>query len=193
VNILISLLIGVGLSATSGFRVFIPFLIMSIASITGFLELAPGFDWIGSYPALIAFTAAALLEVLAYFFPLVDNLLSVVSAPVTVIAGTLITASVFFELGPLVTWVVAFIAGGGSALAGKATSAAVHAGSTAATGGTANLFVSFLETLWSFLLAVLAVVIPVLAGALLIALTYITFMLLRKFRRRTPKPSCSPR
>jgi hypothetical protein len=183
-DILLSLLIGIGLSATSGFRVFVPFLIMSIASITGFLELAPGFAWIGSYPALLAFIAAALLEMLAYFFPFVDNLLSTVSVPITVIAGMLITASVFFEPGPFVTWVVAFIAGGGSALAGKATSAAVHAGSTVVSGGAANPIISLLETVWSFLLAVLAVVLPVLAAILLITLSYLTFLLLRKLRRR---------
>ena len=40
----LSLLLGIGLSAACGFRVFVPLLIMSLASQNGPLALAPGFE-----------------------------------------------------------------------------------------------------------------------------------------------------
>ena len=59
---LVSLMIGVGLSAACGFRIFVPFLVMNLASRAGYLTLAEGWDWIGSTPAMIAFLSATLLE-----------------------------------------------------------------------------------------------------------------------------------
>ncbi|MCI0453859.1 MAG: DUF4126 domain-containing protein, partial [Candidatus Dadabacteria bacterium] len=49
---LLSICLGIGLSAACGFRIFLPLLIMSIASLTGFINLSPSFEWIGTYPAL---------------------------------------------------------------------------------------------------------------------------------------------
>jgi len=57
-GILLGLSLGVGLSAACGFRVFVPLLGMSIASMSGQLTLADGFEWIGSIAALMAFAAA---------------------------------------------------------------------------------------------------------------------------------------
>lgn len=48
------LLIGIGLSAACGFRVFVPLLGASIAAHAGYLQLAPEFAWLGSEPALLA-------------------------------------------------------------------------------------------------------------------------------------------
>ena len=53
---ILSVCLGIGLSAACGFRVFVPLLVMSIANLSGHLTLAHGFDWIGTYPALITFS-----------------------------------------------------------------------------------------------------------------------------------------
>ena len=50
-----SLLVGLGLAAACGFRIFVPFLVMSAAATTGHLPLSEGFEWIGTRPALVAF------------------------------------------------------------------------------------------------------------------------------------------
>ena len=68
-EILTSILIGIGLSAACGFRVFVPLLVMSITSLSGHLHLAHGFAWIGTYPALIAFSVATALEIAGYYIP----------------------------------------------------------------------------------------------------------------------------
>jgi len=74
-EILLTILMGIGLSAASGFRIFIPFLVISIASLTGNLTLVDSFSWIGTYPALITFGMATVLEIAGYYIPWVDNIL----------------------------------------------------------------------------------------------------------------------
>jgi hypothetical protein len=44
----LSFLLGIGLSAAVGFRVFVPMLLMSLASMAGWITLAPGFQWMGT-------------------------------------------------------------------------------------------------------------------------------------------------
>jgi len=83
---MLSLAIGIGLSAACGFRVFVPFLVMSIAAQAGYLQLANGWEWIGSTPAIIAFAVAAILEIVAYYVPWLDNLLDTVATPAAVVA-----------------------------------------------------------------------------------------------------------
>ncbi len=74
-----SICLGIGLSAACGFRVFVPLLFMSIASLTGHMTLSSGFDWIGTYPALAAFGVATVLEVAGYYIPWIDNLLDTIA------------------------------------------------------------------------------------------------------------------
>src|SRR5258706_7253058 len=111
----LSFLVGIGLSAACGFRVFVPLLVVSIASHTGHLHLSSGFEWMGSTAALIAFATATALEIAGYYVPWVDNLLDTVASPAAVIAGTLITASMVADMSPFLKWTLAVNARGGSA------------------------------------------------------------------------------
>src|SRR5207237_3050664 len=97
---ILSLCIGVGLSAACGFRVFVPLLIMSIAAHAGHLTLAPAFQWIGSPAALLAFSAATILVIGAYYIPWLDHLLDVLATPAAVVAGSIITASIITGMSP---------------------------------------------------------------------------------------------
>src|SRR5207253_9521274 len=115
----LSLLVGIGLSAACGFRVFVPLLLVSIASHAGHLHLSHGFEWMGSDAALIAFATATVLEVAGYYVPWVDNLLDTISSPAAVIAGTVVAASVAADMSPFLKWTLAAIAGGGIAGIGK--------------------------------------------------------------------------
>lgn len=183
-----SVLIGIGLSATCGFRIFVPLLVMSIAGQLNLLELSPAFAWIESVPALIAFGVATALELLAYLIPLVDNALNAVTIPLTVVAGTVITAAVILDLNPFLTWTLAVIAGGGASLAGSAASNLLHGGSTAATGGAANPVLSAVESVFSAIMSVLSVLVPVLAVILLALAAIFGYRLLKNmgiFRRKT--------
>ncbi|MEZ4717485.1 MAG: DUF4126 domain-containing protein [Caldilineaceae bacterium] len=89
------------------------FTVMSVAALTGNLQLTPGFAWIGTWPALILFATATVLEIGAYYIPWLDNALDTVATPAAVIAGAVVTTSVVGDISPMLRWVLAIIAGGG--------------------------------------------------------------------------------
>ena len=91
---LTSILLGTGLSAACGFRVFVPMLFMSIAALSGHLSLASGFQWIGTYPALLTFATATLLEIGGYYIPWLDHFLDTLATPASILAGTVVTAAI---------------------------------------------------------------------------------------------------
>ncbi|MGD9653190.1 MAG: DUF4126 domain-containing protein, partial [Candidatus Dadabacteria bacterium] len=64
---LLAIFVGIGLAAACGFRIFVPLLVMSVASLSGQLTLSPEFAWIGTYPALAAFAIATIFEIAAYY------------------------------------------------------------------------------------------------------------------------------
>jgi len=160
---IMGLCVGIGLAATCGFRVFVPLLGMSIASQAGHLELASGFEWIGSWPALITLSAASILEVAGYYIPWVDNLLDAIALPAAVIAGTVVTASMVGEVSPLLRWGLALIAGGAAAGAVQVVTTGARAASVAATGGLGNPIVSTVELGASLVGTVMALIVPIIA------------------------------
>lgn len=179
-EILLSVLIGLGLAAACGFRIFVPFLVVSIASASGHLDLAPGFEWIGTTPALIAFAVATALEIAAYYIPWLDNLLDTIATPAAVVAGAIVAASVVQDVSPFLRWSLAVIVGGGIAGTIQVATATVRGGSAMTTGGIANPAVSTGELGGSVVTSVLAVVVPVLAAALVVVLLV---FIVRNFRR----------
>ncbi len=168
----LSLLVGIGLSAACGFRVFVPLLIVSISAMSGHLVLAPGFEWLGSLPALSAFSVATCLEIAGYYVPWVDHLLDSVSTPAAVVAGTVITASVVTDVSPFLKWSLAAIAGGGAAGLIQGTTVLARGASTAGTGGLGNPLLATVELGGSIVTSILAIVAPVLLALLLIALVF---------------------
>ena len=77
----LSIVLGIALAAATGFRVFLPMLIVSGAAYTGHLSLDNGFAWLGTPYALIMLSVATLAEILAYYIPIVDNLLDSLATP----------------------------------------------------------------------------------------------------------------
>ncbi|HNU59869.1 MAG TPA: DUF4126 domain-containing protein, partial [Aquaticitalea sp.] len=112
---IISIFLGVGLAASVGFRVFLPLFALSLASYFNVWELNESWQWIGGIPALIVFGVATVIEILAYYIPVVDNLLDAIAIPLAMVAGTAVMVSTVAELSPVVTWALAIIAGGGTA------------------------------------------------------------------------------
>src|SRR5262245_60157095 len=114
-DLALSIVLGVVLAAATGFRVFLPMLVVSGAAYTDHLTLDSSFAWLGPSFALTMFAVAALVEVLAYYIPGVDNLLDAVATPAAIAAGTIVSAAVMTDLPPMVKWMAAVIAGGGAA------------------------------------------------------------------------------
>ena len=158
-----SILIGIALSATCGFRVFVPLLAVNIgtrakdADGQPLIELAAGFDWLSSDIAMMIFLVAAIFEIGGYYIPWIDNLLDSVASPAAIVAGTLITASFITGMDPWLQWLLALIAGGGVAGAVQAMTVVTRASSTVTTGGLGNPIVSSVETSGAFLGSALSI------------------------------------
>jgi hypothetical protein len=186
-------LIGVGLAASCGFRVFVPMLVMSVAIRAEMLEVTDGWSWIGSWPALCAFSCASVTEICAFYVPWVANLLDAVATPSAVVAGTIATAACVSEMHPLLQWSAAIIAGGGIAATVQFTTVGARLTSTATTGGLADWVVATFELLMSLVMAVLAVLLPILAGVLVLSiLVFVIRTLLLRRRRRKALPADTP-
>ena len=183
---LLSICIGVGLSAACGFRIFMPLLVMSIASHSGHLTLAPGFEWIGTHPALGTFMVASFLEIAAYYVPWIDNLLDTVAVPAATIAGTVAMASAVSEMSPLLKWALAVIVGGGIAGTIQSITSITRIASTATTGGLANPLLSTVEAGGSIVMSIAAITLPLLACLAVIGIICFSFQKIfrRLFRKR---------
>lgn len=167
-----SICLGIGLSAACGFRVFVPLLIMTVTSLTGHLTLGPGFEWIGTYPALATFATAACLETAGYYVPWIDNLLDTIATPAAVIAGTIVTASAVSDMSPLLQWSFAVVAGGGTAGIVQGLTTMIRGASTITTGGLGNPAVSTMEMGGAVSLSAMAISLPVIAGMAVIGVIF---------------------
>jgi hypothetical protein len=185
-SILLSLSLGIGLSAAAGFRVFVPFLIMSTAALTGHLSLSESWSWIGTFPALLVFTIASVVEIAAYYIPWLDNALDIITTPAAVVAGIVLTAAAITDMSPLLTWTLAIIAGGGTAALVQTGTVLVRGLSSTTTLGLGNFTVSTVELVGSIITSVLAVVIPLLALILVLILLIWIIRSIRNARH----PSC---
>lgn len=180
VETLLRIAVGVGLSAACGFRIFVPLLIINIAGLTGYLQLAPGFEWIKSYPATIAFGTTTLVEILAYYIPWLDNFLDLITSPAAIVAGTIATASVVMELSPFLRWTLAIIAGGGAAALFQGVTVALRTKSSTLTGGIGNPLISTIEVVGAVGTSLLAIILPILC---LLLLALLCFWIIRKTGR----------
>lgn len=180
----LGLLVGIGLSAACGFRVFVPMLVVSAAGWGGWLPLAPGFEWLGTLPALIAFGVATAAEVAGYYVPWVDNALDSVAGPAATIAGTVLMASVIADVNPFLKWTLAIIAGGGTAATIQGMTTLARAGSTAVSFGFLNPVLSTIELVGSAGLAVLVIAVPLIGLLVLAVMVLLAVKFLRRPRRQ---------
>lgn len=167
---LIEVLLGISLSVAAGFRVFVPLLVLSGASVMAHLNLPTDFDWLETPQALVVFAIACTLEIMGYYVPWLDHLLDIVSTPAAIIAGTVVAASLTPDINPIAQWTLALIAGGGAAGLTKGVMNLFRLTSTAASGGLTNPILATIELVLAVTLSVLAVTVPLVAGALLLIL-----------------------
>ena len=186
-DLALSIALGVVLAAATGFRVFLPMLIVSGAAYTGHLSLDNSFAWLGTPFALTMLSAAAFVEVLAYYVPGVDNLLDAVATPAAFVAGTIVSAAVMTDLPPMAKWMAAVIAGGGTASFIQGVTTILRTKSTVVTGGFGNPVIATGELGGSVLLSLLALAAPLAAFAVVILLLWLALRLIRRKRQGTQR------
>ena len=154
---------GIGLAAATGFRVFLPLFAVSLTSYLGWIPMGDNFEWLAGLPTLITTGIATVAEILAFYIPFVDNLLDSVAIPLSTVAGSVLFASQFADLGTFPQWALAIIAGGGTAATISSGFAGLRAASTATTGGTGNFIVGSTETAGAGFMTVISMLAPVIA------------------------------
>jgi len=191
-DIAFSVALGVGLAAATGFRVFLPMLVMSTAAYAGYLPLGESFAWLATPAALIMLAIAATAEIAAYYIPGVDNLLDTIATPAAFVAGTIVSAAVLTDLPPMLKWTTAVIAGGGIAGATQGVTALLRAKSTLFTGGIGNAGIATAELGSSLLMSLLALAAPFIALLLVVLFLWLAVRLIRKLGKREPAPTAPP-
>lgn len=183
---LLSLGVGLGLAAAVGLRVFLPLLLLGSAARFGWIPLADGFEWLASGAGLSALGIATVLEIGAYYIPLVDNLLDLVAGPSAVMAGILATAAVTTDLPPAVRWAAAIIAGGGTAGTIQSLTTVARLKSSALTGGLGNPVLATLEWIVSLGASLVAIVFPAVAILFVVGAIMLARWMTRRFFPRVP-------
>ena len=191
VDLALSIVLGVGLAAATGFRVFLPMFIVSGTAYTGHLSLGDSFAWLGTPAALTMLGAAAVAEILAYYVPGVDNLLDALATPAAFVAGTVVSAAVMTDLPPMVKWTAAVIAGGGVAGLTQGITATLRAKSTVLTGGLGNPVIATAELGGAILVSLLALAAPLAALAVVVLFLWLAIRLIRQALRGAHQSSDS--
>ena len=187
-DIILALCMGLGLAAASGFRVFLPPFLLSIAVRADAVEVDltnTSLEYFDSNVAVILLGMATLAELAGYYVPWVDNLLDTIASPAAIVAGTGMTAIVLGESDPVIQWSLAIIAGGGVSAAVQGATVVTRGVTTAITGGVGNPVVSTGENIASIILTIIAIILPILAAILVVIL----FTMIVKKTVKKAKPS----
>ena len=177
-EIIAALCLGITLSAACGLRVFLPPLVMSLGAMYGHIPLSSGFEWLGTTEAAIAFTIATVLEVLAYYVPVIDNLLDTVQVPIAVGIGTVLTAATLGHTDPVLQWTLAAIAGGGTAGLMGTLASLTRLTSTGITGGLGNFIVATIELVGSISLSILGITFPLWTAAIILIVIVVAVIII---------------
>jgi len=184
-EIITAVAIGIGLSASCGFRVFVPMLVASIAAKLDIFPVNEGFQWLASWPAIISFGTATVAEILAYYIPFIDNLLDTITTPMAVGGGTLLLTSVLPIDNEFLKWATGFIFGGGAAATVQGGTVLTRLASSKLTAGAGNAIVATGEHAAAFGTSIMSLIIPLIIAALLILIIIYFFA---KFGERVFKP-----
>ena len=191
-GILFALCIGVAISAACGFRVFLPILIIGILQRFGSewglpLNVPESLSWAGNGFILLGLGIATILEITAFYIPWLDSLLDTISAPMAVIAGTVLTYCVLDDASSDTSRILlSLIGGGGSAGVVAGTTALARSASTVLTAGLGNNVIATTENGLSIFSVILALVFPIL-GVIFLAIFLIVIIKIISHLRKKKK------
>jgi hypothetical protein len=182
-DVVTSVSLAIGLAACAGIRAWLPLLLVGGLARAGVLTLGSSFGFLASDRALILFGVATVVEIVGDKIPAIDHGLDMLSTVLRPAAGSLIAASVMWEVrDPLTALAVGVAVGAPSALVPHAAKTVLRAASTTLTGGLANPVISLVEDVVALAIFVFTVVVPLLAA---IALLAVGFLVVRRMARRS--------
>ncbi|WP_243225962.1 DUF4126 domain-containing protein [Microbacterium sp. CIAB417] len=191
---MIEFLIGTSLAASAGLNAWMPLFLLGLADrVLPAVDLPAGWSWISGDLALWILGILLVLEVVADKIPALDSINDVIQSVLRPASGGIVFGagasaqtvavddpSAFFDEHiwiPIATGVVI-------ALVVHVTKATARVAANAVTGGLAAPVLSTAEDGASFVLAALAIVVPVVAALVLIGLIVLVVGLIRRWRRR---------
>ncbi len=183
----LAILLGLGLSASTGLNTFIPLLLLSGAArfnIAG-IELGEKFGWLTSDVGLTVLIVAAVAEVLADKIPAVDHFLDTIGTFIRPAAATIATAAALTgaDVDPTIAAIVGFVVGTPTSLAFHTMKAGTRVVSSGATFGCANPVLSLIEDVVSIAFSVLAIFAPIVVPFVLVVLSLALWHVLKRARR----------
>ncbi len=184
-NLILALLLGLGLSASTGLNTFVPLLLLGAAArfeVAG-ITLGDKFGWLTSDVALIVLIIASVAEIVADKIPAVDHFLDSIGTFVRPAAGAVAAASVLTGIDPTIAAIVGLIVGAPTSLGFHTLKAGTRVASSATTFGCANPVISLAEDLISFGLSILSIFAPIIVPLALLALFWMLWTLVKKLRR----------
>lgn len=181
---IVPLAAGLLLAAATGLRAFLPLCLVAWGTRLGWFEPHPALAWIGSTTALVCFTAAVVIEVLADKFPAVDSFVDSIQSFVKPVLAIAVMAAPLVELEPLYAAVVGILAGAPIATAVHLVKAHNRLLANLFSFGFAAPVLSFIEDVLTLLIVLVAIVLPLLG--LLAALLIILWIALFVPKRRKP-------
>jgi len=186
--IVLAVLLGLGLSASTGLNTFLPLLLLSAAArfhIAG-IELGHRFDWLSSDVAIIVLIVASIVEIIGDKVPAVDHFLDAIGTFIRPLAATVATASVLTgaDVNPTVAAVVGLMIGAPTSLGFHTLKAGTRVASSAATLGCANPILSLIEDVISLSLTLVAIFVPLAVPIALGLLVWLLWLVAKRIRRR---------
>lgn len=184
-NLVLALLLGLGLSASTGLNTFLPLLLLAAAArfdIAG-IELGSKFEWLTSDVAMITLIIACIVELIADKIPAVDHFLDSAGTFVRPVAGAIASASVLTGVDPIVAALLGIVVGAPASLGMHALKAGTRIASSATTFGCANPLLSLIEDVISLALSIVAIFAPLVVPVVLALLFFAGWRLMKRVRR----------
>ena len=184
--------LAIALAASAGLRAWLPLFVAGLLAKLGVADVGDGFGWLASWPALVLFGVATVLEIVGDKVPALDHALDTVGTVLRPIAGAVAAAAVLVNIhDPMMAMVLGMVVGAPVALAPHAVKAGTRAVSSATTAGLANPVISTIEDVIAISIALLAFVVPVLVALVVLFAGFLMWRWIsrRRWAQRAPEPS----
>ncbi len=177
-----------GLSGSAGLNAYIPLLIVALAGRfpinDPLLKLSEPYTLLSNWWVIGLLTILLIIELLVDKVPAADSVNDLIQTFVRPAAGAILFAgstSVINDMNPLLAILLGVLVAGGV----HATKSVARPVVTATTAGTGNWAVSLLEDVTAFIMSLLALIVPILAGIIvLIFITLIAWFFIRRRRKK---------
>lgn len=180
-----------GLATAAGLNAWLPLLATGLlARYTDVIHLSGTWSALEDTWVLVALAVVAAADFVGDKIPAVDHALhaaGTVIAPVTGVVAALSSSSAL-DVSPALMTVIGIVA----AETSHGTRMAIRPFSTVTTGGAGNPLLSLIEDLLSAGLSLIAILLPVLALVLVVALLVLAWRAIRRLRLRRTQRAATP-